>query len=201
MKQDLSREQKLRLLADRMASVLVQWASMEGPSKFDNGDRSPHGAFLAILAATCDNTGPLPPEDVLRLRLTEVIAALAASRDGMLLLDCDYDPNEALATVARAAGLGHVTWPLKASVRMHLCEANGSGRDYMNLLGGPGAARGQHLLVPGGWLISNFDVPTEVLDLCLAAAKTGHSAMRFEPLADNWTEVAGPDRRPVNTPA
>ena len=131
----------------------------------------------------------------------------------------DYGPDHRLVELAALAGLENVQWPWKSSLSIGMVYSDGSGTEHVRdsrsghrgevrvgdadevveetgdagvLVGGHGGHEDTYRLLPNneGWLITRgFEIPTPVLDVCLAAAKSGHPAMTFEPMPEGGFTV------------
>jgi len=193
----MTREATIKILAGRAASLLAQWAGLAGPSKFNNGDPSPTGAMCMALATLCD-IGEAPPSDAqerLEKAIIDTIAAQDAETrrrgyrvDGLYFnVSVDYGPDHRLVELAALAGLENVQWPWKSSLSIGMVYSDGSGTEHVR-----DSRSGTYRLLPNneGWLITRgFEIPTPVLDVCLAAAKSGHPAMTFEPMPEGGFTV------------
>lgn len=176
-------------LSIRAASILCEWANLNPLRKNDNGSPGTRG-ITAILGAMADRGEALPGDAHGRLTaaISERLAALSKARDGIYFtLVVDYHPGRELADLAAAAGLGGVSWPIKSRLRITSRFSDGSGDEAVSETQGYRAPSTTYKLISEdrGWLVTrNFTVDNKIVDLCLGAAKSGHPALKWEPLSD-----------------
>jgi hypothetical protein len=182
-------DKTITLLANRAADLLCAWADLPSTRKNDNGDRSYRGGLSMMLGVLADKGVPLPSDAHRRLsaELVALCKKHVADRGYVYLsMDVDYGPSVHLQKLAAAAGLERITWPIKSHMTITTVCSDGSGSDAVIDSQGYGAPQTTYKLASGGagWLITKgFYVDSKIEDVCIAAARGGHPALKWEEIA------------------
>lgn len=185
-------ENTIKLLAQRAAAILAKWIGLDGTTKFNNGDSLLVGGMASMFASLVDHQAPpVSAQQRIESAILEMINdRFEDSRkrgyepNGLyMVFSSDYGPDHDLKVLSEKAGIKDSAWPWKSSLTLTTTYSDGSGSESVRDSRGYRARGVSHRLLPNaeGWLISHgFDVPTPILDVCLAAAKAGHEALIFE---------------------
>jgi hypothetical protein len=168
-------ENALRLIAARVASILLTWLRQRPGEKHDNNDQSPQGMLTHMFASRVAETLPELPTDIEAQMSVAVLKQLSTwNNEGRCYLSwaCDYHPNQSLTELSEALGIEHEglvsSWPWKTSIslqinRDNVVVAHDVRRNHV----------AEHFVADVGWVVSVCNIDSRLMPIVVDAVRSG----------------------------